>query len=137
MAEVLNTFMRWLHISSMAALVGGLSFARLAMIPAARALSAEQVEALSERAAAAFRPYALASMLASVLSGFYNVLTMPGHTARYHALLGLKILLAAHLFAVAFLIVRPKCAKRPRLMNGALISGFAIILIAGYLRQIF
>ena len=137
MPDALNMLMRWLHIASMATLVGGLLFARLAMIPAAKDLVAEEAEALGERAAAAFRPIAFSAMLAAVLSGFYNVLTMPGHSVRYHILLGIKILLAAHLFAVTMLIVRPHCPRRPRLMSGALLSGLAIILIAGYLRGIF
>ncbi|MGD0498205.1 MAG: hypothetical protein ABSC23_07190 [Bryobacteraceae bacterium] len=137
MPDLLSTIMRWLHISSMAALVGGLLYARLAMLPAIQALAPDAREMLGERAAAAFRPLAFAAMAGAAISGFYNMLTSPGHSARYHTLLGIKLLLAAHLFAATILIVRPHCRRRARLMAGALISGLAIVLIAAYMKRIF
>ena len=129
--------MRWLHISSMAALVGGFLYARLAMTPASRVFAPEGSEALGEKAAAAFRPLAFAAMAGVLVSGLYNILTSPGHSARYHMMLGIKLLLVAHLFVTTILVVRPNCQRRPRLMTSAFLSGLAIVLIAAYMRRIF
>jgi hypothetical protein len=52
-------------------------------------------------------------------------------------LLGVKLLLAMHVFAVGILISRPHNPRRGRMMTGAAISGLAIIAIAAYLRHIF
>jgi len=137
MFEVLGLLMQWLHIASMATLVGGLIYARLAMTPASEALAPEGRDALGERAAAAFRPLAFAAIAGLLVSGLYNVMVAPGHSLRYHTWLGLKLLLAAHVFATAILIVQPMRHRRPRLMMSACVSGLIVILIAAYLKRIF
>jgi uncharacterized membrane protein len=137
MSDALYVFMHWLHISSVAALVGGLLYARLAMTPASGTFAPEARETLNERAAAAFRPMVFAAIAGLIISGLYNILSSPGHTVRYHIVLGIKLLLVAHVFAAALLIVRPNNPRRARLMTSALLSGFAIILISMYLRRIF
>lgn len=129
--------MRWLHISSMATLVGGFVYGRLAMTPALESLAQDARAAFGEKAAAAFRPLSYAAMAGLTLSGFYNLLSTPGHTPRYHMLLGIKLLLVAHVFAVTFLIGHPEQKRRARLMTGAFISGLVIVLISAYLRRIF
>jgi hypothetical protein len=77
------------------------------------------------------------AIAALTLSGVYNVLTMQGHTSRYYLLLGIKLLLVAHVFAAGILAVRPGNPRRARQMTGACISGFLIILLSAYLRRIF
>jgi hypothetical protein len=67
----------------------------------------------------------------------YNILTHPGHRPIYQALLGIKLLLALHVFAVALLIARPGNPRRTRMMTSVAISGLAIIFIAAYLEHIF
>ncbi len=137
MAEALNVFMRWLHISSVATLIGGMIFGRLVMTPAAAGLSAETRAALGERAAAAFRPLMAAAVTGLLISGIYNILSNPGHTVKYHMFLGIKLLLVMHVFAATWLIVQPNNQRRARQMLGALISGLCIILISAYLRRIY
>jgi putative copper export protein len=137
MSDALYVIMHWLHISSVAALVGGLLYARLAMSPASGTFAPEAREALSERAAAAFRPVVIAAIAGLIVSGMYNILSSPGHSVRYHIALGIKVLLAVHVFAVSLLMVQPNHPRRARLMTGALLSGFTIILISVYLRRIF
>ena len=137
MAEALNVFMRWLHISSMATLIGGMIFGRLVMTSAAGGLSPETRESFGEKAAAAFRPLVAATIAGLLISGIYNIISNPGHTVKYHMFLGLKLLLAMHVFAAAWLIVQPNNQRRARQMLGALISGVGIILISAYLRRIF
>ena len=137
MSDALYVIMHWLHISSVVALVGGLLYARLAMTPASGTFAPEARETLGERSAAAFRPVVFAAIAGLLVSGLYNILSSPGHTVRYHIVLGIKLVLVAHVFAVALLIVQPKNTRRARLMTGAFLSGFAIILISVYLRRIF
>jgi hypothetical protein len=64
-------------------------------------------------------------------------MTNPGHTPTYHILLGVKLLLVMHVFAVAFLVTQPKNPRRARLMAGTVVSGLIIIAISAYLRRIF
>ena len=56
---------------------------------------------MTRRAAAAFRPLVLAAIAGLLVSGIYNILSNPGHTVKYHMLLGIKLLLVMHVFAVA------------------------------------
>jgi putative copper export protein len=137
MADAIYVLMRWLHISSAAVLVGGVIFGCWVMTRAADALAPDAREALLDRAAALYQPLAFAAMAALLVSGMYNILTIPGHSPLYHILLGIKLLLAMHVFSVAILIGRPHHPRRGRLMAGAAISGLVIIGIAAYLRHIF
>ncbi len=137
MAEALYVIMRWLHIASAVTLVGGLIFGRLVMAPSVAALAPEAGEKVWQRAAGAFRPMVVAAICALVVSGIYNILSNPGHSPRYHMLLGIKLLLALHVFAVSILITRPVNPRRVRMMTGGVISGLVIIAIAAWLRRIF
>lgn len=137
MDDVLVVLMRWVHISSMATLIGGILYGRLVMTPALSSLSKDTGEALEGKAAAAYRPLVLAAVCGLIISGTYNILTNAGHTPRYHMLLGIKLLLALHVFAVAFLITKPQNPRRARMMTGTLISGLIIVAISAYLRRIF
>jgi uncharacterized membrane protein len=137
MSDVLPVIVRWIHIASMAILIGGILFARLVLAPSTAALSAESRVALMDRVAAGFRPLVYTAILGLVLSGTFNLLTNPGHRPFYHMLLGIKLLLAAHVFAAAFLVAQPKNPRRVRQMTGILVSGLAILLISAWLRRIF
>ena len=134
---MLGVFMQWLHFSSLAMLIGGILYGRLVMLPLSATLAKDEREALGDRAAAAFRPLVLAAICGLIVSGVYNILTHPGHRPIYQALLGIKLLLALHVFAVALLIARPGNPRRARMMTSVAISGLAIIFIAAYLEHIF
>ena len=136
MGDILTALMRWLHLSSVAALIGGILYARFVIAPSERFLPDDAHLTLDERAAAHFRPIVFAAITCLVISGLYNLLTHPGHSALYHALFGTKILLALHVFAVAILIAQPGNKRRNRQMFGAAISGLTVILISNYLKGI-
>jgi hypothetical protein len=51
--------------------------------------------------------------------------------------LGVKLLLALHVFAVSILIVQPKNPRRVRMMTGAVISGLIILALAAWLKLVF
>jgi uncharacterized membrane protein len=137
MPDVLFVLMRWLHFASMATLVGGIIYGRLVMTSSIGALAADARDSFEGRAARAYRPLVLASVIGLIASGTYNLLTNPGHTPKYHMLLGIKLMLALHVFAVAFLVTQPKNPRRARMMTGTLISGLIILAISAYLRRIF
>ena len=136
MPDILTILMRWLHISSMATLVGGMLYGRLVVAPSLTSLSADAQEALAGQAAARYRPLVVASMIGLVLSGVYKLLTTPGHRAFSQMLFGVKMLLVMHVFAVAILIVKPHNPRRARMMTGVLISGLCIIFISAWLSRI-
>jgi len=137
MADVIFVIMRWLHISSVATLIGGMIFGRFVMAEAAGGLSPDSRESFLDRAAALYKPLVFAAMGGLLISGLYQILTVPGHRPLYHMLLGIKLLLVMHVFAVAILIGRPHNKRRARMMAGAAFSGLAIIAISAYLRHIF
>ena len=136
MGEILTVVMRWVHISSVVTLIGGIVYARFVMIPAATSLSSDARTALDEGAARQFRPVVFAAIAGLVISGVFNYLSKPGHSVLYHALFGVKMLLALHVFSVAILVTAPKNSRRARQLFGAAVSGLLIVLIAAYLKGI-
>jgi uncharacterized membrane protein len=137
MAEALNVIMRWLHISSVVALIGGVLYGRLVFFPGLQKLSPEARSPLDETAAAGFRPVVYLAVGCLTLSGLYNIFSNPGHSPLYHVLLGIKLLLVMHVFAIALLLVQPNNQRRARMMGLTAISGLIIIAISAYLRRIF
>jgi uncharacterized membrane protein len=136
MGEILTALMRWVHISSAVTLIGGIFYARFIMLPAAAALSGDARTTLDEQAAARFRPVMYAAMAGLIVAGTYKLLASPGHSALYHALFGIKILLALHVFAVAILTGAAHNPRRPRQLFGAAVSGVVVLLISAYLKGI-
>jgi uncharacterized membrane protein len=134
---LLALLMRWLHISSVATLIGGALYGRFVAAAATETLNAESKEALGEQMAGRYKPLVYTAVAALVVSGIYNIIATPGHSTRYHVLLGIKLLLTLHVFAVMLLSVQPHAKRRARMMTGAAISGLVIIAIAAYLRRIF
>ena len=136
MGEILTAVMRWVHLVSMATLVGGILYARFVMVPSEALLASDARAGLDDRAAMRYRPFVFAAITGLVISGLYNYMIKPGHSVFFHALFGIKILLALHVFSVAILIVQPGNKRRSRQMFGAAISGLAVILISNYLKTI-
>jgi uncharacterized membrane protein len=137
MPDVLNVIMRWLHISSVVTLIGGVLYGRLVATPAIAALTSEGKSMLDDSMAAHYKPLVYGAIMALVVSGLYNIFVTPGHSLRYHVLLGVKLLLVLHVFATALLMVQKGAERRARRMTGILISGLIIIAISAYLRRIF
>jgi uncharacterized membrane protein len=136
MPEAITTFARWLHLTSVVTLIGGILYARFVMFPASSALAPDARAGLDNRAAKGFRPLVFTAMTLLVVSGVYNFLYKNPRTPLYHALFGIKILLVLHVFAVAILACSPNNPRRARQMFGAAISGIVIILISAYLKGI-
>ncbi|MBZ5624248.1 MAG: hypothetical protein LAQ69_36955 [Acidobacteriia bacterium] len=137
MTDALLVTMRWIHIASMATLIGGILYGRLVMAPAIATLAPDARESLGDTVAALFRPLVYIAITGLVVSGTFNLLTTTGHRPIYHMLFGVKMLLALHVFAVSILIVQPKNPRRVRMMTGTMISGLIILAIAAWLRLVF
>ena len=123
MTDALNILMRWLHISSVVVSIGGILYARLVVVPSIASLPADQQETLGDAMAARYRGLLYLAMLFLLASGTYNIFMNLGRGPLYHALLGIKLLLVLHVFAVGFLIVKPRNPKRTRMMTGVVICG--------------
>ena len=126
--DILNITMRWLHISSMTVLLGGLLFLWIGFD--------EKDSVVSARAAGAYRPLFLWAMGIVVVSGVYNFLHKTNLTPAYHAVIGIKFLLVLHVLAAGFLATRASSPKRRRQAAGAAITGFIILALSAVLRKL-
>ena len=126
---LLGVFMRWVHIASMAILLGGVVFARFVLREDVRHSRAFQL-------AQDFRPWIYVTIAALLGSGLYNFLTKGFYPLGYHVLFGLKILLVLHIFAAMILFSVPggTAEKRDRSLTGVIISGFIVLLLSACLR---
>jgi len=136
MTEVLNVIMRWLHITSVVTLIGGVLYARFILAPVLQSLAAQEQEKLGDALAAHYRSLLFLIILLLTATGLYNIILNINQGRLYQWLLAIKLLLVLHVFAVGILIVRPKNAKRTRQMTGLVISGLIIIAISAVLRQL-
>jgi putative copper export protein len=126
--DILNVTMRWLHISSMTVLVGGMLFLWIGFSPSDAAAS--------DRAATAYRPLFLTAAVLVLLSGIYNFLHKSNLTSTYHMVIGIKFLLVLHILAAGYLATRTTNPKRRRQAAGAAITGFLILALSAVLRRL-
>jgi hypothetical protein len=136
MIDVPRGISLWLHIAAAAVLVGGALYGRLAIQAALAILAPEEAAKVNDKAVDRFRGLAVGAIILLLISGAFNYLQTGTHSVRYHILLGIKLLLALHIFASVLLALRPNNPRRGRQLMGAAISGIAVILIAVYLSQL-
>jgi uncharacterized membrane protein len=134
--NVLSVLMRFLHIVSAVTLVGGVLAWRFGAIPATSALAAETRVKIDNAIAAAWRPFVFSAVLGLLVSGVYNYSRKTGLTPAYHAVIGVKFLLALHVFAVALIAAKQDNPKRARQLTGVAVSGVTIVVLSAVLRQI-
>jgi hypothetical protein len=115
MEAVVPIAMRWLHIASVIVLLGGIFYARVAV----------------GEMAAGFKPWVYAAIGGILVSGVYNFLSKTSTSTNYQVWLGIKVLLALHIFASAILYRGKK-----RSLTIMAIFGAAIVAISSYLRWI-
>jgi uncharacterized membrane protein len=135
---VLAVFMRFLHISSVVALIGGFIYARLAVWPALASFGAAESPALIEAMASRFRGMLYTLLATTLISGLYNYLSKSAYPPHYHMVIGIKFLFVLHIFAMSVLYTLPQAdpAKRKRWLSGMAISGLIVIAISADLRWI-
>ena len=126
--DVLNVTMRWLHITSMTVVVGGLLFLWIGF--------ADGDASASDRAAKSYRPLFLLSLAIVLISGTYNFLHKSGLTPTYHAVIGVKFLLVLHVLAAGYFATNTPNPKRRRQAAGAAITGVVILALSAVLRKL-
>lgn len=142
LAAFLGVLMRWIHVTSTVALLGGVLYARYIVQPSMKALTTEGMSNLAQQTSVRFRSWIVGAMAALLGSGIYNLLTKPFVPRGYHMWFGIKMLLVLHIFAVLFLLAKTPAispeqqAKRSRWMSGIVVSGLVVLLISAYLRWI-
>lgn len=131
----LNVLMRIVHIVSAITLLGGILAWRWGVLPALAPLSRDIQLKIDNAMAAAWRPAVLFSVAGLLVSGIYNFIrwNRAGLTPEYHAVIGVKFLLALHVFAVAILALRHDNAKRGRQLTGVALSGVTIVVLSAVL----
>jgi hypothetical protein len=113
MALALGMAMRWLHLFSVMLLVGGVAYARF----------------YAGDLAAGFKRLGCWLIGAILLSGIYNFVRKSGPSVHYDIWLGVKVLLALHIFAVVWFY-----RGKQRALTGAVVSAALIVAISEYLR---
>ncbi len=113
MDALLPVILRWLHIASMAVLLGGVFYA----------------VAFAGDLAPGFKRVAYTAIGGILVSGIMNFMRRSSFPPHYHAWFGIKVLLALHIFAV-ILTYRGK----RRALVGVVISGALVLAISAYLR---
>jgi hypothetical protein len=145
-AMIPNSFLavliRFVHIGSVAGLVGAALYARLAALPALNALPPTERMQAAKGAQVKFRGILYTLLLLIILSGIYNYVGGQPHGSRWQMWFGIKMLLVLHILASAILwAISPSDtaaaeAKNKRRLAGMAISGFLAILIANYMHYL-
>jgi hypothetical protein len=133
---IVDIVMRFLHILSAVALVGGALAWRLGMMPALEPLSGEMRTKLGNAVAAAWRPIMFSAMGGVLVSGIYQYVGVKNPPPAWQAVIGVKFLLVLHVFAVGFIVTGRNNEKRSRQLTGIVISGVVIIALAAVLRYL-
>ena len=106
MAAILS---RWIHIGTAIVLVGGTVFLRFVLSPAAAQLAETEHAKLKELVMKSWKKYVHGGILLFLISGLYNYLVVqaPLHKGDklYHALMGIKIILALAVFFLGSALV--------------------------------
>lgn len=143
--EMLVTlFMRWIHIGTAIVLVGGLVFYQLVFVPIAnKILSEDERERLREPLMRRWKLFIHPPIVLFLISGFYTYafVTSSQHEgqALYHALFGMKFLLALGVFALGIMLTSTmkwseQIRSKQALWTLLLLLATAVVLIAGFMR---
>jgi len=134
---------RWLHVGLAIVLLGGSVFMRFVLMPAAEPLPESEHAALRERVLSRWRKLVMIGIGILLLSGFINYFRqMAPHKGDglYHALMGIKILLALAVFFLASALAGRSAAfeslrqERKKWLLITILLGFAVVALGGFLK---
>jgi uncharacterized membrane protein len=143
--DYLGIFFRWMHILAAITAVGGTIFVRVALLPSVAVLPDNERKALHEQVRSRWIKFVMGAILFLLVSGFYNVMMKekpPGVTALYHALFGIKFLLALVIFFVASALVGRSPALAKIRQNARfwltlnMLLAITVVCISGVLRAL-
>jgi uncharacterized membrane protein len=142
--DILALIFRWLHIGPAIVLVGGTTFMLFVLLPAAKVLPDDEHLKLRAEVIRRWKLFVHVGVGLFLISGFYNYLVVqrPLHKGDglYHAFMGIKILMAMGVFALAEIMVgRSKLAEKfrqnaPKYLAINLTLAVAIVLLSGFLK---
>jgi uncharacterized membrane protein len=137
-----HVLFRFIHISSVIALLGGIVYARQVVVPTLNDLPEDiRIEAAG-RAQRKYRSTLYTLLILIVGSGFYNLLAGPKHSYVYQLWFGIKMLLVAHIISAAILWVTSRygdvtvAGKSKHRLVSIGISGLIVVFISAYLRSL-
>lgn len=130
----INTLSRFVHVATAIVLVGGTIFMRFVLMPAASKLPPDSHDTLRAALGAIWKRFVHVGIVLFLVTGFYNYLVVmrPSHEGDglYHALMGIKILLALVVFFLASVLVGRAAAFEKMRQNRKLWFGVIILLAA-------
>ena len=129
----LDVVFRWVHVWATVVLVGGSVFIRFVLMPAASKLPDAEHDALRERLMSGWKKMIHAGIGLLLVSGFYNFArTSSGYELdkSYHALIGIKMLLAFAVFFIASALAGRSAAFAPIRNNAKKWLAINILLAA-------
>lgn len=131
--EYLSVLSRITHVATAIVLVGGTVFMRFVLMPAAKELPEAEHDQLRLRLMARWKRVVHGGIALLLLSGLFNYMQqVPKHKGDglYHALLGIKMLLALVVFFIASALVGRSAAFEKMRQNRAKWMGLIVLLSA-------
>jgi uncharacterized membrane protein len=142
--DIVALIFRWLHIGPAIVLVGGTAFMLFVLLPAAKVLPDEEHMKLRAAIIKRWKGFVHTGVALFLISGFYNYIAIqaPLHKGDglYHALMGIKMLTAMCVFALAEIMVgRSKLAEKLRQNSQKFLAinlalAVAILMLSGFLK---
>ena len=141
--DILDTISRIVHIATAIVLVGGSVFTLMVLMPAARNLPDEPHTQLAEAITGRWKRFVHIGVALFILSGGYNYYrALANHQGDglYHALLGMKMLLALGVFVLAAALVgrsqklEPIRRARRTWLKILVVLAAVIVAISGYVK---
>lgn len=140
---VLDVVSRWGHVGMAIIMLGGSFFMRFVLLPSAEQLPDAEHAKLREQVMGRWRKILHAGIGLLILTGFLNFarqLTSHQGDGLYHALMGIKILLAFGVFFLASALAGKSSAfenlrrNRKRWLLVTVVLAFCVVAIGGYLK---
>jgi len=154
--DPLTLLLRWAHVLAAIVALGGLLFARFALVPAAEELDADSADRLHAGVRRRWLPWVIGGITLLLASGLTNYVLLIRRVKSepelwggdwmaqtgYHALFGVKFLLAMIVFYLASGLVGRGAGTqwirdgRRQWLSVTVGLGVAVVLISGWMRQL-
>lgn len=138
----MHVLFRFIHIASVILLLGGVVYARQALLPTLNALPEDIRKRAARDAQERYRTTLFVLLILIVGSGLYNFFTGPKHGQSYQIWFGIKMLLVAHILASAMLWATSPYGdvtvdgRSKRRLLSITVSGLIVVFISAYLRSL-
>ena len=139
---IFHLLFRFIHIAAVISLLGGAVYARQVLVPILNSLPEDVRVESAGKAQRKYRTTLFTLLVLIVGSGFYNLLGGPRHSYGYQIWFGIKMLLVAHIVAVAVLWATSPygdvsvAGKGKHRLLSIIVSGLLVVLISAYLRSL-